>query len=549
MSKTTVSNYLLSPGTNKGKHPATMGTSLSVNMFLDINGENQYLASLPGLEYVRTINNMARCRGAYVSSVGLSSQNQQENAFVVFGRALYRLDYVGNCTKLGEVAGGSGRVTFAETGGINPYLLIADGSNLWAYNLLDGGELKRITLPDRVTVEGGQINPSHVAVVGGSVVINDKTSGFLYYSIPYPLNSDTREVFQTQIVDGKREPVYDPDNPYKILQTEVDAFEWMFLDSYGVQQFFNAESSSDNVRAIAAIGPNLYLFGYKTIEIWQRGSGEDSTWQRQSYTTNSSNGLQAPNSIAICGSNLYYLGSGESYAKGVLMVSGQTYTKISEDWLDEKLLQETGDTAFAFAYAQGSHNFYVLQLNTVKETWVYSPETKQWHQRVSRVLDSGEETQWRASAMIWFKGEFDVFCNDGCMYKHSDDYWYEDYGQRLIEGSPAKLPMIRHRQGAVIVNDEKPFIFNELTVECNVGTWSDYALQPDLLLEVSKDGGNTFGHVRHAKLGRTGQYNHRVRFPVLGYNRLCVLKLTYSHPTSLELTACSQRVSPTTAVI
>ena len=109
--------------------------------------------------------------------------------------------------------------------------------------------------------------------------------------------------------------------------------------------------------------------------------------------------------------------------------------------------------------------------------------------------------------------------------------------------------MIRHRQGAVIVNDEKPFIFNELTVETNVGTWADYTLQPDLLLEVSRDGGNTFGHVRHAKLGKTGQYSHRVRFPVLGYNRLCVLRLTYSHPTSLELTACSQRVTPTTSVI
>jgi hypothetical protein len=543
MSKTQVTSYLISPGTNKGKHPATMGTSLSVNMFLDINGENQYLASLPGLEFIRKVHGSARCRGAYVSSVGLSSQNQQENAFVVFGNAVYRLDWIGNCTKIGNVASGSNRVHFAETGGINPYLLIADGSNLWAYHLLDGGELRRISLPERVTGEGGQINPSHVAVVGGSVVINDRTSGFLYYSIPYPLNSDTREVFQTQVVDGKRTPIYDPDNPYKIEKETVDAFEWMFLDSYGVQQFFNAESSSDNVRAIAAIGPNLYLFCSKTIEIWQRGSGEDSTWQRQSYTTNASNGLQAPNSIAICGSNLYYLGSGESYAKGVLMVSGQQYKKISEDWLDDKLLGETGDSAFAYAYAQGNHNFYVLQLQNLQETWVYDTMTNEWHQRVSRVYETGEETRWRVSDLVWFKGEFRAFCNDGCMYKFSDEYWYEDYG------SGKRLPMIRHRQGALVVNDEKPFILHELGIECNVGTWSDYTLQPDLLLEVSKDGGNTWGHVRSCKMGRTGDYSHRVRFHNVGYNRLCVLKLTYSHPTSLELTACSQRVSPTTGVI
>lgn len=550
MSKTTVSNYLISPGTNRGKHPATMGSSWSCNMFKDINQENVYLASLPGLEFVRkVVAGSARCRGAYVSSVGLASQNQQENAFVVFGAKLFRLDSIGNCTQIGSVASGSSRVNFAETGGVNPYLLIADGSNLWAYNLLDGGDLRRITLPDRVNGEGGPINPSHVAVVAGSVVINDRQSGFLYYTVPYPLNSDTREVFQTQEVDGKTQPIYNPNNPYEIMKQEVDAFDWMFYDSYGVQQFFNAESSSDNVRAIEAIGPNLYLFGYKTIEIWQRGASEESTWTRQSYTTNSSNGLQAPNSIAICGSNLYYLGSGESYAKGVLMVSGQQYTKISEDWLDDKLLQETGETAYAFAYAQGNHNFYVLQLQTLKETWVYDTETKEWHQRVSRVLDTGEETQWRASDIIWFKGQFTVFCNDGCQYRHSEDYWYEDYGQRRDGDGVARLPMIRHRQGAVIVNEERPFIFNELAIECNVGCWADYSLQPDLLLEVSRDGGMTFGHTRSAKMGRTGQYSHRVRFHVLGYNRLCVLKVTYSHPTSLELTACSERVSPTTGVI
>lgn len=543
MSTTKVSNYLISPGSNKGRHPATMGTSWSCNMFLDINQENRYLASLPGLEFVRKIGD-GKCRGAYVSSIGLGSQNQQENAFVVFGNVLYRLDWVGNCDLIGQVANGSSRVHFAETGGINPYLLIADGSNLWAYNLIEGGELRRITLPERVTGDGGQINPSHVAVVSGSVVINDRTSGFLYYTIPYPLNNDTRVVFQTQMVDGKKVPVYDPDNPYKVMTTEVDAFDWMFLDSYGVQQYFNAESSSDNVRAIAAVGANLYLFGYKTVEIWQRGASEESTWTRQSYTANASNGLQAPDSIAICGSTLYYLGSGESYAKGVLMVSGQTYTKISEDWLDDKLLGETGDSAFAFAYAQGSHNFYVLQLQNLQETWVYDVETKEWHQRVSRVFNSGDETRWRASAMIWFKGTFYAFCNDGCQYRHSDDYWYEDYGSH-----DQRLPMIRHRQGAVIVDNERPFIFNELSIECNVGTWADYNLQPMLLLEVSKDGGNSWGHVRSCRMGKTGQYSHRVRFHALGYNRLCVLKVTYSHPTSLELTACSQRVSATTGVI
>lgn len=541
MSTTRVSNYLIEPATNRARHPATMGSSWSCNMFKEVNEGTAYLASVPGLEFIsRVARTSSRCRGAFVSSVGLSRANQAENAFACFGNVVYRIDYAERVESIGQVSAGPGRVVFAETGGLRPMLLVADGHNLWAYDLLEGGSLRQVTLPPRVTGDGAMIRPSHVAVVGGSVVINDSGSGFVYYSVPYPLNSETREVFD--IVDGK--PQYDPGNPYKVLTKTVDSLEYMFLDDYGVQQYFNAEASSDSIQAIAAVGANLYLFGSKTVEIWQRGSGEYETWIRQSYTTNASNGLQAPYSVAVCGSNLYYLGSGESYAKGILSVSGQTYTKISDDWLDQKLLQETADTAFGFAYAVGSHNFYVLQLSNLRETWVYDLDTTSWHQRVSRVLESGNETRWRPSAIIWFRGKFWAFCNDGCVYGHSDDYWYEDYGS-----GETRLPMVRHRQGAVIVNDNRPFVFNELAIECNVGTWADYGLQPQLLLEVSRDGGNTFGNVRSCPMGRTGDYSHRVRFLNLGLNRLCVLRVTYSHPTSLELTTCSQRVTPTTAVL
>lgn len=542
-SRTNVTNYLIEPGTNKARHPATMGSSLSVNMFKETNDSNVYLASVPGLKYMGDIAKGKRCRGAYVSSVGRAVRNQQEEAFVVYGNHVYRIDYANHIVDIGEIASGSSRVSFAETGGIRPFLLIADGSNLWAYDLLEGGTLRQVALPARVTGNGGMIAPSSVAVIAGSVCINDTGSGFVYYSVPYPLNSDEREVFD--IVNG--EVQYEENNPLKVKTKKVDAFTYMFLDDYGVQQYFNAETSSDSIVKIAAIGANLYLFGRKTIEIWQRGSGEYETWIRTSFTTNASNGLAAPYSVAICGSNLYYLGSGESYAKGVLAVSGQSYTKISDDWLDQKLLGESNDTTFAFAYAVGSHNFYVLQLMTIGETWVYDLDSKEWHQRVSRNLNTLDEVRWRPSAMVWWRNQFIAFCDDGCWYNHTEDYWYEDFGAR--DDNTKRLPMTRHRQGAVVVDNNKPFIFNELGIEMNVGTWEDYGEVPRMLLQVSANGGMSFGNVRSCPIGKTGLYGYRVRFHNLGYNRLCVLRVTYSHPTSLELTACSQRITSTNGVI
>lgn len=532
-----VSNYLIGR-TNKSRHPATMGAEWSCNMFREVNENVEYMASVPGLQHYKQIG-AGRCRGAYVSTVGLSNLDQQENAFVCFGRTVWRIDPAGNVVKLGTVAGGN-RVTFAETGGLAPYLLIADGFNLWAYDLLNGGDLIQCSLPARAMGEEGSIRPTHVTVVHGSVVVNDDATGLVYYSKRYPLQSTTREVYV--YVNGEIQ--YDPSNPLKLLKQSVSSFDYMFLDDYGSPQFITSYTSSDAIKAITAVGENLYLFGSKSIEIWQHGSTEASqTWVMKSYTTNADNGVQAPYSIACCASKLYYLGSGSSYAKGILMIDGTSFKKISEDWLDSKLLRESAESAYGYAYAVGNHNFYVLQLPTNGETWVYDSDTQEWHQRVSRNKDTGIEVMWRPQMMIWFMEKFYAFCDDGWAYLHTDEYWYEDYQDTF------RIPMTRHRQGALIVDDQRPFIFNELDVECNVGTWDEYELRPMLLLQVSSDGGNSFGNVRQASLGLSGQYGHRVKFIGLGRNRQCVMRITYSHPTSLELTVVSQRVTPTSAYI
>ena len=541
MATTSVSNYLIEPGTNRGKHPATQGSSWSCNMFREVSGANNYLTSVPGIKFARRFNTGSRCRGAYVSSVGLLDNNQEENAFVVFGNVLYRIDWTGAVTRLGNVAAGQSRISFAESGGIRPMLLVADGKNLWTYDLLEGGELVRVTLPERVTGEGGSIQPTAVAVIDGVIAVTDSGSGFIYYSyLAYPLNNEKREVFD--IVDG--EVQYEEDNPLKVKKVEVDSVDWVFKDNYGQVSYKNAETSSDNIQTIKAVGSTLYVLGKKTVEIWQRGTTVEEPWICTSYTTNASNGVASPASVAVCGSNLYYLGKGDAYAKAVLCVSGTQYSKVSEPWLEAKLLNETSESAYGFSYAVNSHVFYVLHLTESKECWVYDTLTKEWHERKSRQRDTGKEIEWRVSDMIWFKSKFWAFCNDGCAYTHDDTYYFEDFGD-----SGERLPMIRHRQGQVIVNQNAPFVFLELAVEANTGTYGDYSERPYLQLEISRDGGNSFGNVRQASLGLAGQYSHRVRFLSLGLNRLCVLRLTYSHGTPLELTSCSQRVAPTGQVI
>ena len=247
--------------------------------------------------------------------------------------------------------------------------------------------------------------------------------------------------------------------------------------------------------------------------------------------------------MASSGSVVYFIASGAQYGKAVMMVSGTAFKKISEEWLEHKLLQESTESAYGFCYSVADHNFYVLQLNSIGETWVYDTLDGGWHQRTSRSRKSGIESQWRAGGIAYYREKFFTFTNDGCVCGFHRDYWSEDFP----DGT--SYPMIRHRQTAVIVDNLKNFVLEELAVECNVGTWDDYTLKPELLLEVSKDGGNTFGNVKHASLGRTGDYSHRVRFRNLGMCRKCVLRITYSHPTELTLNSCSIRAESTAEMI
>lgn len=519
----------------KAKFPAVQGAELSVNMYYAKNGKQEFMESLPGMKSVAAIG--GRCRGCYVSTIGLKSEASTEDMFVCMGSTLYRIGGNGEHEAIGRLSNNGSRISFAEAGGPRALLLVADGSSLYYYDLLEGGELKPIQLPERVIGEGGTITPTHVAVVAGSIIVNDSGSGYAYYSKPYPLNSDTRQMFD--IEDGK---VQYEDDGVTVKMKTVESDRHVFEDDYGAQQFLNGESSSDNLAALYAVGPTLYLFGQKSVDVFQRGSGEFEPWIRTSYTTTNSFGLESPNSIASVGGSVYFIASGAQYGKCVMRVTGTSFEKVSEDWLDDKLLRENTGSSYGMCYSVGEHSFYCIQLNALGETWCLDMADGGWHQRTSRDMASGLETQWRAAGIAYFREKFYTFTVDGLMCEFQSDYWYEDYP------NGTRLPMIRHRQTPVIADGLKPFTIEELDVECNVGTWSDYGLKPMLLLEVSKDGGNTFGNVRSASMGRTGDYSHRVKWFNLGMNRLCVIRVTYSHPTELVLTSCSVRAESTGAM-
>ena len=100
------------------------------------------------------------------------------------------------------------------------------------------------------------------------------------------------------------------------------------------------------------------------------------------------------------------------------------------------------------------------------------------------------------------------------------------------------------RQTPVITADYKPFMLQELAAECNTGAMNEYGRPAKALLQISRDGGYTYGNVIEASCGRRVEYLTRLKSMHLGMNRQCVIRISYSEPTDFVISDSSIRVQP-----
>lgn len=517
--------------------PNIEGSAISRNMFTERNteGDNKdvrtFLQSCPGIKYFDSFGDNYNCDGMYVPSTGLSTMDYEQCLFVAYNGTIYRVDSSLNHEEIGSYALGN-TVVFAESGGERAILLWVDGNDIHGYNLKDGTTVE-ITLPKRIDAENQYIQPTHIAVVDGTIVLNDKGSSYTYYSIKFPLNTAMRKVFD--IVNGQVQ--YDTDE-ITVLQKEVDSGVYCFLDDYGVQKYFNGSTSSDKCIALTSVGPLLTMYGPSSIEFWQKGNAESyQSWQRTSYTINKEQGLEAPYSLATVNHSQFCIGTGKANAKCVLMINDTNVQKISPLWLDRILSDNDVKWVKGWSYSKNNHSFYLFSIKN--ECYVYDVTTGQWHIRSSRNFYTGKIKNYMPLYAVWWNNKIITGSSEsGHLYELDEKYYYEDFDDTN------KLPLLRMRQTPVITADYKPFILQELTAECNTGAKEDYGTSAKALLQISRDGGYTYGNVIEGNCGRRGQYFVRLRWLNLGMNRQAVIRISYSEPTDFVISDSSIRIQP-----
>jgi hypothetical protein len=185
------------------------------------------------------------------------------------------------------------------------------------------------------------------------------------------------------------------------------------------------------------------------------------------------------------------------------------------------------DDAIAYTYQDEGHFFYVLTFPSGNRTLVYDMKTRIWHERGFWNASKGIMERHRSNCHVFWKGKNYVGDYQNTNLYELDLDTYTDNGEVIR----------RIRTGAHIRQDRKRLYHHtfELDVERGVGAVDGDGFDPKLNLQISNDGGITFGSNIPMSIGKVGQYTRRAIARRLGVSRDRVYRVWTDDPVKTVL--------------
>lgn len=296
--------------------------------------------------------------------------------------------------------------------------------------------------------------------------------------------------------------------------------------AWNALQFATAESSPDVLkRVIRAVG-QLWLLGDKTSEIWTNTGDSTFTFQRISGTEMNV-GILAPYSALEFASSLFWVSNSAEGQGVVVRATSYTPQRISTEPI-EKIISEASnpEDIYSWGYQQDGHDFYCLSGGGLGTTLVYDLATGMWHERAFLNIQGEFEEHLGSSCMFAFGNHIVGDRRNGNLYKLLQDV-YDDNGNSIA----------RERTFTHLSSEQKMVRYNKLTLgfETGVGLQFGQGSDPQVSLQLSRDGARTWSDSQYASIGEVGKYQMDVVFRRLGIAKQMTFRIRVTDPVKVAI--------------
>ncbi len=306
-----------------------------------------------------------------------------------------------------------------------------------------------------------------------------------------------------------------------VFATSPDGLAWDATEQ-GVP-----ESSPDGIETIIADHGELTVLGVLSTEFWTAsGAGDFAFAPLKSATAEW--GLVATASLCKANDSLTYLAKNSDGQASVVRLRGHAPEVISTPDIDHILNSfSTLADATALAYKVGGHPFYQLNAPTGDMSFLFDAFANRW----TRVKSYGMGRH-RGEMAIQYLGRTIIADEDtGALYTLNPDSFTEN--GNAIE-SELISDVVRLPDG-----ERFPVDCLRLDMETGVGILSGQGSDPQVMLQVSRDGGATWGAEMWRSVGKLGKYGRRVEWRRLGTADAWAFKTRFTDPVKRVFVSAS----------
>lgn len=286
---------------------------------------------------------------------------------------------------------------------------------------------------------------------------------------------------------------------------------------YDALDFASAESNPDDLVLTETDNSTLYLFGEVSTEFWTNSGDIDFPYSRISGGAIEW-GLAAKNSVVKYDNSLAFLAKNRMGEVIIARMQGYLPNRISNPEIEHVInsYSDIADASF-YSYMLGGHPMLQCNFPTGGQSWLYDGLTQAWSQ-----LKSDGITRHRGELAVNYLNRTIVAdYEDGNLYRLNPDSYTDN-------GAPIAMEIIsRH-----LNTDNVRFTIDsvELDMESGVGLATGQGSNPQIMMQVSKDSGHTWGVERWVSFGKIGEYLQRAIWRRLGQSRVFTFKFRITDP-------------------